>query len=263
MNLTCPTCYAQHSLDAMLELANSKDVAAAVARVPGGMGPLVLRYLSLFRTKGKAMNAEKAAKLIGELADAMNDATVRKHGRDWSAPLDDWRAAIELLLAPETRPPTLDLPLTSNKYLVGVMTRKANNAEAKAEHKREAERARGIRTAPSPSPSGGGARGEGDTTERTVDIPAAQPTTTTRAGLVNVRNMLPANIAARMGKPDAPDEPQHPMLEKPVRVLVGTHKGHTGTCVRIEGARVYVRTVQPNIGERVLTLMVNQVEVLE
>jgi hypothetical protein len=208
----------------MLEMAYGREVCAAVARVPHGMGTLALRYLGLFRTNKRAMSGEKAAKLINELVPMMADARVRSKGRDWLVPIAQWREAIEGLLDVERRPKTLVLPLKDNNYLIAIVCNKANSAEAKAESASEAKRAGRTPNSP-PLPLGEG-RGEG-----IAAAPAKAPEPTAVP-------YIPAEIQAQIAKLRSKSTGKKP-IEKPrqkVIILSGQYKGKYGNLLRANSA---------------------------
>lgn len=143
MRLTCPCCGVTLSLDAMAADGCAREVMAIALQFPAGLGDRVVRYLALFRPKGRGLAWHRAKRLLLELVEPIERGTVERHGRVWPAPADYWRAALDEILAKRD---TLQLPLKSHGYLLEILVGLAQRAEAAAEQKREQEKRSGLRS---------------------------------------------------------------------------------------------------------------------
>jgi len=137
MQLTCPCCQARFPIEAALTDDAARQAVAAALRLPHGLGPLILRYMGLFRPEKRALSWERAARLLTELAGAIEAGEVTRHGRAWPAPHEYWRTALEQLLA---RSDKLTRPLRSHAYLYEVVAGLAAKAEGQQEAKAESDR---------------------------------------------------------------------------------------------------------------------------
>ncbi|VFR34684.1 hypothetical protein ANDA3_3763 [plant metagenome] len=109
----------------------------------------MLRYVGLFAPAKSRMSYGRVANLVSEISPAMRAAEVTRHGRAWPAPLDYWRQGFETVLA-QAHAGKLSLPLTSHGYLLEIIARMSDRAEAKQETTTEGQRAghAGVGTAP-------------------------------------------------------------------------------------------------------------------
>lgn len=137
MRLTCPCCGGLFSIEAALADAQARQAVAAALQLPAGLGDRVLRYLGLFRPPERGLSWDKATRLLVELHDAIRAAQVTRHGRDWPAPQDYWRMALDQML--DARP-TLTLPLKTHGYLFEIVVGIAQKAEARREQAEEEQR---------------------------------------------------------------------------------------------------------------------------
>lgn len=137
--VVCPACHAEMSLDVAL---GNEEARLAVARLlTHGMplGAITMRYLALFRPEKRRMSIERLCRLLEELQPDIERSAITRKGRDWPAPIDTWRAGMELVLAKHAKG-TLTLPLTSHGLLHEVICGLAEKGEAAAEARREEER---------------------------------------------------------------------------------------------------------------------------
>jgi len=100
----------------------------------------MLRYIGLFAPAKSRMAYSRLAALIGEITPAMRSATITRNGRTWPAPMAYWQAAFEAVLN-AAHQGGLSLPLKSHGYLLEVIARMSSKSEAKAETRREQQRA--------------------------------------------------------------------------------------------------------------------------
>jgi len=136
----CPDCGLAADLHAFAGAAEQSQALAAALDMPAGLGSRVTAYLRLFSPPKRALSAHKAARLLTELAEAVNSGQVERKGESFAAPLETWKAGLDQML---TNRQTLRLPLKSHGYLCEIVAGLAQKAEAKAEAARiERERHR-------------------------------------------------------------------------------------------------------------------------
>lgn len=136
MRMTCPSCHAEMSLEALLESESARQAVARLAVISLPFGALVLRYVALFRPAKRRLSIERMVALIEELLPDIERGRIERKGRDWAAPRDTWQAAIDTVLAARDKG-TLTPPLTSHGYLYEVILGMADKHEAQLERERE------------------------------------------------------------------------------------------------------------------------------
>lgn len=139
MNVTCPGCGAEMSLDVLFAHEDSRRALARLATISVPLGAQVMRYLALFRPAKRQMSHSRVVTLIEELLPDLERGRITRKGREWPAPLDSWRAAIETVLEARDKG-SLTLPLKSHGYLYEVLLGMADKHEAAIERGRETSR---------------------------------------------------------------------------------------------------------------------------
>ncbi len=150
-NLTCPVCSATLNFEQIasrLEADRTFDRLIAVS-VP--LGNIVLQYLTLFTPAKQRLTNGKKLKLILQLLPDLERRAITHKGRDWSAPLPLWAAAIEQMLSARAND-RLTLPMTGHTYLYSILAAQADKQEGTAEQQREQERRGGPRPATTNAP---------------------------------------------------------------------------------------------------------------
>ena len=200
MRVTCPGCGAEMTLDVLLAHEDSRQALATLAQMATPLGALVLKYLALFRPAKRQMSHSRVVALIAELLPDLQRGAIARNGRDWAAPVEAWRAAIETVIAARDKG-TLTLPLKSHGYLYEVIPGPADKQEAPAERETEADRR--SRRAP-------GATGEAQPAAAALQAAGAAPAPT-YAGPSPYARKVAAELAARKaalagGTVDQPEE---------------------------------------------------------
>ncbi len=150
-NLTCPVCSATLNFEQIasrLEADRTFDRLIAVS-VP--LGNIVLQYLTLVTPAKQRLTNGKKLKLILQLLPDLERRAITHKGRDWSAPLPLWAAAIEQMLSARAND-RLTLPMTGHTYLYSILAAQADKQEGTAEQQREQERRAGPRPATTNAP---------------------------------------------------------------------------------------------------------------
>lgn len=140
----CPVC--RCSMSAEVVFANegiNEAVKHLVNLHPEGRRLLrpALDYVGLFAPVKTEMRRERVAAVLRELSALIHAGTVSDaHGREWAAPLDYWRQALEEMVARRDSG-ALKLPLKSHGYLTAIVVGMSGKAAASAERHTEAQRA--------------------------------------------------------------------------------------------------------------------------
>ena len=141
----CPVCAAELSIEQLFANAETRAAFARLAAMSLPLGSKVLAYVGLFAPARNRMSVARKVALIEALLPDLQRGAITRKGRDWAVSHDDWRAAIDQMLAARDAR-KLSLPLTSHGYLYEVLAGLADKAEASAERAQEQER-RGRREA--------------------------------------------------------------------------------------------------------------------
>lgn len=151
MRVSCPACHAELSLEVILTNEAARHAVARLATLSLPFGALALRYVALFRPEKRGLSIDRMVRLIEELLPDLDRQAITRKGRDWEAPVEAWRAAIEVVLGKRDKG-TLTLPLTSHGLLYEVLCGLAEKAEARAEsdheHQRKQRRTTGTDSGP-------------------------------------------------------------------------------------------------------------------
>lgn len=133
--MTCPSCGAVSSLDALLGHEAARGVLVrALEQTPCGRH--LIRYVSLFRPAKRNLSDARVASLLTELLDMIKSGRIERHGRLWAAPETAWMAAIDEIITRRDEG-KLTTPLKSHGYLLEIISGQANKVEAKAEQRDE------------------------------------------------------------------------------------------------------------------------------
>lgn len=134
MRLSCPACGVHGSLELFASDADAREVSALAARLPADLGPLALRYITLFRPPKRVLPMHRAHKLLRELVEMMDAGAVVRSGKRVEASPALFGRAIEQMLAKDA----LQRPLKDHNYLRAVVMGQAPRAAAAAEDAAEA-----------------------------------------------------------------------------------------------------------------------------
>lgn len=153
---TCPSCGYHGELEAFLIEPDAKRAIARAATLDAGVGRALPAYLRLFVAGKRGLRLSRAVNLIEGLAELIDAGTVctdERVGVRRPATPTMWAAGMEQILA---KPPS-GLPLTNHNYLRKIVFTIADDADAEAERKREADvKAAGARRVkpvmPEPTP---------------------------------------------------------------------------------------------------------------
>lgn len=139
----CPSCGAKYPLEAALQDARARAALHRALRIAPSLADPIVAYLALHSPDDtRAIRMDKLARLLGELADAIEAAQVERNGRAWAAPLELWRDALARVLA-QRDAGKLTLPLSGHGLLYEIVAGLASRAEGRREARREERRQHG------------------------------------------------------------------------------------------------------------------------
>lgn len=137
--LCCPMCAAELTIEQLFAHAEDRQAFARLAAVSLPLGSKVLAYVNLFAPAKNRMTIPRKVTLIEQLLPDLLRGAIERKGRDWQVSHDDWREAIDRMLAARDAR-KLSLPLTSHSYLYETLAGMADKAEAQQERQVEQER---------------------------------------------------------------------------------------------------------------------------
>ena len=129
MLIKCPCCGAQNSLETIVSDRAAADALALALRLPGGVGPAMLSYLSLHRPAKSALSMRRVASLLGELLPAVEAGRIERNGQMHDAPPAAWAWAVEQMISMRDAG-RLSTPLKSHGYLFEVIASAGWRADA-------------------------------------------------------------------------------------------------------------------------------------
>lgn len=143
MNLTCPCCQTDFTIESGYAEGDGKRLAALLAGVEPELGRALVSYLRLHKPAKTALRLARAVKLAGEVVELVRAGTIRRgHGAPRRASAALWVQGIETLI---DRRDKLRLPLSGHGLLAEIVYGFAEKAEAAAEREREERTRRGHR----------------------------------------------------------------------------------------------------------------------
>lgn len=126
MQLRCPNCGAAMSLELLVdEPAAAAALQHALAISP--LGPLLVKYLGLFRPAKNKLSWSRVAALLGELAEPIRTQRIERAGQVWDVDMAGWERGLTRVLAARDAG-RLRTPLSSHGYLLEVLVSEAERA---------------------------------------------------------------------------------------------------------------------------------------
>ncbi|MDT0496498.1 hypothetical protein RM530_03845 [Algiphilus sp. W345] len=138
----CPTCGTYGPLPVFSADPVARQYQAQLAKVPAGLGPLVMEYMGLFMPRKRALTWPRALRLLQELSAAIHAQSIEYRGHTYPAPPESWSRALRQMLDHIDR---LTLPMESHGYLVRILVGLHERSEDRAERDRDAELRAGQR----------------------------------------------------------------------------------------------------------------------
>ena len=137
-DLSCPACGSEFDLVTLFASECDQQALARLVAVSFPIGTRVLQYVSLHTPAKQRLTASKKIKLLLQLLPDLEREAITYKGRDWNVPLKLWAEAFDQLLAKRDSG-RIELPLKGHGYLYAVLSGLANDHEAAAERKHEAD----------------------------------------------------------------------------------------------------------------------------
>ena len=129
MEIRCPSCGAQMSLDTIIDNdAAAQALQLALSITP--LGKMLVRYIALFRPASRKLSWSRVAALLGELMPAIEAQRIERDGKVYDAPHDVWCAAIEQMLVARDNG-KLQLPMKSHGYLFEIIVTEGARTQAR------------------------------------------------------------------------------------------------------------------------------------
>ncbi len=114
--------------------AVKREAIAKALRMPHPLALQVQVYIGLFRPPNRGHSVDRVDRLLQELLEPIEAGKIRRKGRDWPAPVEVWKYALEQVIEKRS---TLRLPLKDHNYLFEVVAGQSDKLEAEAEKKQE------------------------------------------------------------------------------------------------------------------------------
>ena len=130
MKATCPGCGCIGSIEAFLADAEARECVAIAAAMPADLGPLALRYMTLFRPPKRTLSWDRARRILQELATMIAARQVSRNRREYPASPELFANAMTQMLDQRER---LALPLKSHGYLITIVVGESPKAAGAAE----------------------------------------------------------------------------------------------------------------------------------
>lgn len=135
---TCPECGAKAPMSAFAQGPDAgRAMEQQVSRLPWPVATRLIPYLRLHAPRDRALNWNKAGRLISELADLTTAGVITWEREKRTGSADIWASAMDKATTAAERG-ELDLPLDGHGWLRKVAWSEAGKAGREAEKKREA-----------------------------------------------------------------------------------------------------------------------------
>lgn len=142
--IACPICGSELTPAQLFAHEATQHAFERMIAVSVPLGARVTSYITLFNPPKTRLTIAKQVRLILQLLPDLERQAITYKGRDWTAPLAAWSAAIDQMEAARAAG-RLDLPLSGHGYLYAILAGLADKREAAAERQREDERRTGAR----------------------------------------------------------------------------------------------------------------------
>ena len=116
MNITCPSCGCNGSLELFMADREFREAILSAANLPSNCGSLVLRYIGLFRPMKRQLTPSRAAKLVAETLEIVTSSPTIFDRQEVHIPAYMWQRALQALLDK----PNLLRPLKNHNLLIKI-----------------------------------------------------------------------------------------------------------------------------------------------
>jgi hypothetical protein len=135
----CPICGTELTPAQVFAHEATQHAFERMIAVSVPLGARVTSYITMLSPPKTRLTIAKQVKLILQLLPDLERQAITHKGRDWTAPLQAWSAAIEQMEAARAAG-RLELPLSGHGYLYAMLAGMADKREAAGERQRESER---------------------------------------------------------------------------------------------------------------------------
>ncbi|MDQ7002626.1 MAG: hypothetical protein Q9N02_08095 [Ghiorsea sp.] len=116
MNITCPSCGCNGSLELFMADREFREAILSAADLPSNCGALVLRYIGLFRPMKRQLTPSRAAKLIAETLEFVTSSPTIFGKQEVHIPAYMWQRGLQAVLDK----PNLTRPLKNHNLLIKI-----------------------------------------------------------------------------------------------------------------------------------------------
>lgn len=127
MKLKCPACGAINSLDALVANQSATDALMQVAKI-SPIGPLVIRYLGLFRPKKSQLSWARVTTLLAELTPMIEAQRIERDGVVCDAPPHVWEVALQKIINLRDAG-KIATPINGHGYLLDIIKTEASRLQ--------------------------------------------------------------------------------------------------------------------------------------
>jgi hypothetical protein len=138
VNLSCPGCGAEMTLDVLIAHDGAREAVLLALQLPAPLGKLLVQYLSLFRPAKRQLSWARVGAILGELREPI--APPRSAQRPHVAGAARVLARRARADGAAARPGEAALPLKSHGYLLEVIVGMSDKAEAGESAREDARR---------------------------------------------------------------------------------------------------------------------------
>ncbi|NOR69996.1 MAG: hypothetical protein GQ532_09950 [Methylomarinum sp.] len=137
--IVCPSCDQVFNLEQAWEDVAGRQFIELMTSLPSNIVRPFYSYLKLFKPEKQVLRWTKVLKLTQELAPMIKDCQVKRNGIVYVVPYLQWEQALTSLV--QNKPPSLQLPLTKNAYLLTMLANQSEKVaaikEAEVEKKKQ------------------------------------------------------------------------------------------------------------------------------
>ena len=137
MQMICPCCHARFPAEAGITEKYAIQFSSIMASLPENIGPLVIQYISMFRSASRSVPWPKATAIADELSTMISSGFIERNGKKWPVSKQGW---VEGLSAVIDRRGSLDLPLKNHGYLLSILAKNSTKIAAETETRTEEQR---------------------------------------------------------------------------------------------------------------------------
>lgn len=120
MKINCPACGALMSLELLFAHDGAREAMLALMRFGGAPARRTVKYLGLFRPKGRDLSFERFAKILNPLLDDMERGYIERNRKQKAVTVNMFLEAMEIVMMRRDEG-KLETPLKNHGYLYEVI----------------------------------------------------------------------------------------------------------------------------------------------